>query len=294
MLDSIRDLLVEYLDLRSFRFPGTGITDIRIDASNIADMLIVAVMIYFGLRWVRKSRAWTLLRGILLLVVLYALASMFDFVAITTIVQSAFEMGFIALIVLFQPEFRKALEQIGRGSYIKHTFSRGGEPSLLSLHTVNEIVKASYAMGKAKTGALMVLEQNNDLSEFESTGIAVDALVSSQLLINIFEKNTPLHDGAVLIRQNRVVAAACILPLTGEEVDSSLGTRHRASIGMSEVTDAIVVVVSEETGAVSVSDGGALHRNLNDNKLREFLMKSDGSEEVKPRSFNLFKKNKAE
>jgi diadenylate cyclase len=294
MLNSIRDLLVEYLDLSSFRFPGTGITDIHIDASDIADMLIVAVIIYFGLRWVRKSRAWTLLRGILLLGVLYILASVFDFVAITTIVQSAFEMGLIALIVLFQPEFRKALEQIGRGNYIKHTFNRSGENVMLSLHTVNEIVKASYAMGKVKTGALMVLEQSNDLSELESTGIAIDAVVSSQLLINIFEKNTPLHDGAVLIRQNRVVSAACILPLTNEEVDNSLGTRHRASIGMSEVSDAIVVVVSEETGSVSVASGGALYRNLKDNKLREYLMKSEFAEEDRPRTFNLFKKNKAE
>jgi diadenylate cyclase len=292
MLNSIRDLVTEHLEMPSFRFPGPEATDIRIDLTDVADMLIVAVMIYLVLKWIRKSRAWTLLRGILILVVLFMLATIFGLATVSWIVESAFGLGLVAILIIFQPEMRKALEQIGRGNYIKRTFTRGGEHSVLSLHTVNEIVKAAYAMSKVKTGALMVLEQQNNLSEFESTGISIDAVVSSQLLINIFEKNTPLHDGAVIIRQNRVVAAACILPLTDEDVDSSLGTRHRASIGMSEATDAIVVVVSEETGSVSVADGGTLYRNLKDNKLREFLLKSGDIVDEKPRSFSLFRRGK--
>jgi diadenylate cyclase len=291
MLNSIRDLVTEHLEMPSFRFPGPEATDIRIDLTDVADMLIVAVMIYLVLKWIRKSRAWTLLRGILILVVLFMLATIFGLATVSWIVESAFGLGLVAILIIFQPEMRKALEQIGRGNYIKRTFTRG-EHSMLSLHTVNEIVKAAYAMSKVKTGALMVLEQHNNLSEFENTGILTDALVSSQMLINIFEKNTPLHDGAVIIRQNRIVAAACILPLTDEDVDSALGTRHRAAIGMSEATDAIVVVVSEETGSVSVADGGALYRNLKDNKLREFLLKSGDAADEKPRSFVLFKRVK--
>ncbi len=266
MIDTIQEWFTKYLNLPPQRLPGAGLS---IGLTDTLDIFIVAVIVYLILQWIRKTRAWTLFKGILILMVIYGLATVFKFMTVSWIVEIVFSEGLIAVIVLFQPEFRKALEQIGRGKYITHTFTRNGQISALSLYTVNEIVKAAYTMSKVKTGALIVLEQMNSLSEFEGTGIAVDAAVSSELIINIFEKNTPLHDGAVLIRQNRVAAAACILPLTDLEIDSGLGTRHRASIGMSEASDAVVVVVSEETGAVSVAAGGKLTRELNDNQLRE-------------------------
>ncbi len=268
MLNAVREWFTEYFNLPWLNLPNIGITE-------VVDILIVTVFVYLILKWIRKTRAWSLFKGILTLVAVFALSNAFGLNTVYWVVQTVFEMGFITVVILLQPELRKALEQIGRGSFLSPSFLRGGEQSRVTLRTANEIVKAAFEMAKVKTGALMVIEQNYNLGEYERTGIPVDAVVSSQLLINIFEKNTPLHDGAVIMRQNRIVAAACILPLTDEDVSSDLGTRHRASIGMSEASDAVVVVVSEETGAVSLAFGGKLSRDLTDNQLRELLLMND-------------------
>jgi len=195
--------------------------------------------------------------------------------------QHTFTVGLIALVVIFQPELRKVLEQMGRGQYLA-SFKTGSEQKVyVSDETVDGIIMAAKSMSAAATGALIVIEQGIDLGEQERSGIALDAQVSCQLLLNIFERNTPLHDGAVIIRNNRVAAAKCILPLSsGESIDSALGTRHRAAVGMSEVSDARIVVVSEETGTISVAIDGNLTRGVTENKLREMLL---WGEPVKPR-----------
>ena len=178
-----------------------------------------------------------------------------------------------AVIVVFQPELRKALEQLGKGKFFT-AFARSSEETddKAAQRTVDEIVKAAEKMGSVKTGALILIEQKVPLGDFERTGIPVDAIVSSQLLINIFEHNTPLHDGAVIVRRNRVAAATCFLPLTdSNEVSMELGTRHRAAIGASEVSDAYVIVVSEETGAISLARGGVLYRDLSPEQLKNMI-----------------------
>ena len=177
--------------------------------------------------------------------------------------------------MVLQPELRQALEQLGQKNFlpsIGFSDSSAKKEDAFSERTVNEITKACAEMGKVKTGALIVIERVESLKDYERTGIEVDAIVSSQLLINIFEHNTPLHDGAVIVRRNRVAAATCFLPLTdSNEISMELGTRHRAAIGASEVSDAYVIVVSEETGAISVARGGVLYRNLTTEQLRNML-----------------------
>jgi diadenylate cyclase len=189
------------------------------------------------------------------------------------IVENVLSLAVIALIVILQPELRRALEELGRKNFITNliSFDKPSEERF-SDKTLNDIVKACFEMGKVKTGALIVIEQNVLLTEYERTGIEVDGLVSSQLLINIFEHNTPLHDGAVIMRGNRVISATCYLPLSDNmEISKDLGTRHRAAVGISEVTDALTIVVSEETGHVSVTYEGELFRNLDAHGLKEKL-----------------------
>jgi diadenylate cyclase len=188
--------------------------------------------------------------------------------------KNIFGFAVTALIVVLQPEIRKALEDLGKknilGSILPFERNVKSEAGSFSLKTVNEIVRACVEMSKVKTGALMVIEQKVSVKEYERTGIDVDAIVSSQLLINIFEHNTPLHDGAVIIRGNRVVSATCYLPLSDNMgLGKELGTRHRAGVGISEVTDSLTIIVSEETGAISAAYEGTLSRNLNAEELRE-------------------------
>ena len=179
-----------------------------------------------------------------------------------------------ALVIIFQPELRKALEQLGSKNVLTNLFTADDVKKNESFNekTINELVRASFEMGKVKTGALMVIERSTPLGEIERTGIEVDGIVTSQLLINIFEHNTPLHDGAVIIRGNRITSATCYLPLSDNmTISKDLGTRHRAALGMSEVCDALVIVVSEETGLVSVASGGRLSRGINAEELRKEL-----------------------
>ncbi|MCI8507188.1 MAG: TIGR00159 family protein [Lachnospiraceae bacterium] len=237
----------------------------RITITDLIEIVIIAILIYYIMDWFKKTRAWTLMKGILVLLLFTGIARIFEFNTIIWIFKNTISVGVIAVIIIFQPEFRRALEQLGRKKFISSLFivdeSRNGRK--FNKKILNEISKAVYAMSEVKTGALIVLEQEVRLGDYERTGITIDAEVTSQLLINIFEHNTPLHDGAVLIRNNRIISATCYLPLSDNlDINKSLGTRHRAAIGVSEVSDSITVIVSEETGAVSLAHNGVIYRNL--------------------------------
>ena len=265
------------LGITEFARPSLGITD-------ILDILIVAYIIYKIIFWIKETRAWVLFKGILVIFALAAVATLLRLNTILWILSKTISVGIIAVIVVFQPELRKALEQLGKGKFFSY-FTRSTEEAddKASRRTVDEIVKAAEKMGSVKTGALILIEQEVPLGDLERTGIPIDAIVSSQLLINIFEHNTPLHDGAVIVRRNRVAAATCFLPLTdSNEISMELGTRHRAAIGASEVSDAYVIVVSEETGAISLARGGVLYRHLTPDQLRSMISQSqkDGNKKT--------------
>jgi len=245
----------------------------QLGPAQVLDILIIAGILYLILRWIKRTHAWVLIRGIVLVLILRLVATIFDLVTLGWLLEHAFTVGLIALVVLFQPELRKVLEQVGRGEYLAQFKIDSGEQKVYaSDDTIGEIVKAAKAMSEVATGALIVIEQSIDLGEQKRSGIALDAQVSTQLLLNVFEKNTPLHDGAVIIRSNRLAAAKCILPLTAVSIDSSLGTRHRAAVGITEVSDARVVVVSEETGTMSVAIDGQLTRNVSETQMRDMLI----------------------
>lgn len=243
--------------------------------TDIVEIIIISVLLYNLLVWIKTTKAWALMKGILVILAFVLVAAIFNMTTILWITKNLFSVAVTALIVVFQPELRKALESLGRKNVFSNLFQFentkiAGE--LFSDETIDGIVNASFVMGRAKTGALIVIEKNDSLIEYERTGINLDSVVSSQLLINIFEHNTPLHDGAVVVRGDRIVAATCYLPLSdNRELSKELGTRHRAAVGISEVTDSLTVVVSEETGRVSVALGGELYRNLNSEELREKL-----------------------
>ena len=266
MADRIQGFVEKYLYWMSF--PKVRFTD-------IVEIIIITFIIYNILKWAKKTRAWVLCKGFVTLFGVMILASIFQLNTILWIMTNMLNVGLIAIIIVFQPELRNALEQLGRKNIFTDMFTLNDQKDKgerFSKRTMNEIVKATFEMAKYKTGALIVIEQNVALGEYERTGIPIDAVVSSQLLINIFEKNTPLHDGAVIIRNDRVVSATCYLPLTTNmEVNKELGTRHRAAIGISEVSDSLTIVVSEETGAVSVVIGGEIYRDIDAESLRKKL-----------------------
>ena len=240
---------------------------------DIVEILIISFLVYQIMTWIKNTKAWFLMKGIGIILIFILLAIIFEMNTILWIVENVLSIAVIAVVVVLQPELRRALEELGRKKFFASLMPFDKVQSeRFSDKTVNDLVKASFEMGKVKTGALMVIEQNVKLTEYERTGIEVDGLISSQLLINIFEHNTPLHDGAVIIRGNRVVSATCYLPLSDNmEISKELGTRHRAGVGISEVTDALTIIVSEETGHVSVTYEGKLYRNLDANALREKL-----------------------
>lgn len=246
-----------------------------VTVTDIVEILIIAFLLYHILVWFKTTRAWTLFKGILVILVFILLAAIFQMNTILWIADKTINVGIIAILVIFQPEMRKALEQLGRKRFISTLFSFDNGKNMVerySERTVNEMVKACYEMGKVKTGALIVIENDVQLGEYERTGIELDSILSSQLLINIFEKNTPLHDGAIIVRGNRVVAATCYLPLSDNlALSKDLGTRHRAAVGISEVSDSMTIVVSEETGKVSLAVEGELYRNIDEEFLKKKL-----------------------
>lgn len=257
---------------------------------DIVEILIISFLVYHIMTWIKNTKAWVLMKGILIISVFIFFALIFQMNTILWIVENVISIAVIGLVVILQPELRRALEEIGRKNFISNILPF--EKTVLerfSDKTVNDIVKASFEMGKVKTGALMVIEQQVTLSEYERTGIEVDGIVSSQLLINIFEHNTPLHDGAVIIRGNRIVSATCYLPLSDNlGISKDLGTRHRAGIGISEATDALTIIVSEETGQVSVTYEGKLYRNLDANALKEKLQMVQ-NKEIEEKKHRLWK-----
>lgn len=242
---------------------------------DVIEILIIALLVYYILVWMKSTRAWALLKGIIVICVFLLFADLFEMTTILWMAKNVLTFAITGLIVVMQPELRKALEELGKKNIITSVLpfdNNHGEEEKLSEKTISEIVKASYEMGRVRTGALIVIEKNESLKDYERTGIDVDGIVSNQLLINIFEHNTPLHDGAVIIRGNRITSATCYLPLSDNtDLSKELGTRHRAGVGISEVTDSVTVIVSEETGKVSVAYEGALERNMTADELRERL-----------------------
>lgn len=243
--------------------------------TDIIEIIIIAFVLYNVMVWIKKTKAWVLLRGIIVVALFAIFAYILNLKTILWIAGKTISVGIIALVIIFQPELRRALEQLGRKKIVfgLFRFSDGRDKGeRFSSKTAEEIVRACYDMGAAYTGALIVIEQDMILEEYEKTGIAVDGIVTNQLLINIFEHNTPLHDGAVIIRGDRVVAATCYLPLSDNgNLNKSLGTRHRAGVGISEVTDSMTIIVSEETGKVSVAVGGELIHDIDADSLRNKL-----------------------
>ena len=263
-MEAIRDIIRELLWLS---VP-------KISPTDIIEVCILAFLIYHVVKWIKNTRAWSLVKGLVVVMIFWLVAVVFNLNVILWIIKNTINVGIIAIIIVFQPEFRKALEQLGQKNLVKSfiTFDDSDKNEKFSDHTLNEIVRATFELARTKTGALIVIEDNTTLSDFESTGIYIDSLISSELLINIFEHNTPLHDGAVILRANRIVAATCYLPLSDNmQLSKDLGTRHRASIGISEVTDSLTIIVSEETGKVSIAKGGKLIRNVDGDYLKAKL-----------------------
>ena len=239
------------------------------------EIVIITLFLYMLFVWIKDTRAWMLMRGIIIVAAFFLVAAALQMNTILWLGEKLISAGLIALIVVFQPELRAALEKLGRSNWMVRFLpvvaGRDGGKRF-SDRTLQDLVKASYEMGAVKTGALIVVEKDVQLNEYERTGIEIDALLSRQLLINIFEKNTPLHDGAVIVRGDRVVSATCYLPLTDSMMLSKeLGTRHRAAVGISEVSDSVTIVVSEETGKISVATENRLIRDIDAGELTEIL-----------------------
>lgn len=252
---------------------------------DIIEIAIISFLFYNILLWIKSTRAWNLFKGIMVILIFVLLAALFQMSTILWIAENTLSVGLLAVVVIFQPELRKALENLGdKNIFILSNIlnmNTKSETEKFSDRTIEELIKAVYAMGKVKTGALIVIEDEISLSEYERTGIDVDAIVSSQLLINIFEKNTPLHDGAIILRGDRVVSATCYLPLSDSlSLSKELGTRHRAAVGVSEASDSLTIIVSEETGNVSIALRGQIYRNVDADFLREKLkqMQNKGNE----------------
>lgn len=263
-MDAIKEVLdkIPYIS-----FPNIGIRD-------IIDIVVVAYLIYLVMIWIKDTRTWALFKGVVIVLVVAIIAYICQLHTLWFVISKTITVGAFAILVVFQPELRRALEQIGQGRLFESILSTSEEKDdALSNDSIEGIAKACMHMAKLKTGALIVIEQDTKLGDVERTGIKIDAAISSQLLINIFEKNTPLHDGAVIIKNNRVAAATCFLPLSDSmEISKDLGTRHRAAIGISEGTDALVLVVSEETGIVSSVRNGKIKRGLDAEIIKKILL----------------------
>ncbi|MBE5879046.1 MAG: TIGR00159 family protein [Lachnospiraceae bacterium] len=265
MMERITEFTSEYLS--AFRVPHVGILD-------VLEILILTFLIYQVMIMIKNARAWTFLKGIAVVVIFLGVAVVLNMSTIIWVAEKMLTLVAIAVIVALQPEIRRMIEQIGQKNILAEllSFDYKERQGRFSDQTLEELIKACFEMGKVRTGALIVIEHNSPLVEYERTGIAVDGLVTNQLLINIFEHNTPLHDGAVIIRGDRVISATCYLPLTdGRTLSKELGTRHRAGVGISELTDSMTIIVSEETGKVSVAYKGDLYYNLTPDTLREKL-----------------------
>lgn len=255
--------------------------------SVILDIAIVLFLAYCFVRVVKGSRAWQLIKGIIFLVIATWLSGVFNLTILNTILTGIMNWGVIALIVIFQPELRRALEQLGTNKFAKF-FGIDKDIATKTKEDIYKIVIATEELSKSKTGALIVIERDINIQDIIATGIPMDAEVSPQLLVNIFVPKTPLHDGAVVISNNKIAAAACVLPLANDnDIAKELGTRHRAAIGISKESDSIVVVVSEETGKVSVAKDGTLIADVREDVLKKILISN-----VVTKRFTVDKKKK--
>ena len=233
---------------------------------DILDIFIAAAILYKFYQLIQDTRAITLVKGLVVIAALYVVCNGLTLHLMTWLLQKISDWLLIALPILFQPELRRLLEHIGQGKFIQRNSSLLGEDD--AANAVEEIVKTAKKLSQTKTGALMVIEREMKLNDISATGIHIDGLISSEFLLNVFIVNTPLHDGAAIIRGNRLISAACVLPLTEDHtLSTELGTRHRAAIGLSEQCDALIVVISEETGTISVAEGGRLARHFDEKTL---------------------------
>lgn len=241
--------------------------------TDVIDILLLTALLFFAYRFIRGRKAGALLIGILICFVLTFLSSIFDLHATHFIFSEIFKIGIIAILIIFQPEIRDALEKIGSGSLGSIlNFSDHKRRRLLYQNTINNVCSAVMDLSASKTGALIVIARTTKLDDIIESGIKINADVNSSLLRNLFYNKAPLHDGAVIIDESRIAAASCLLPLTRRsDIDSDLGTRHRAALGMSETSDAVIIIVSEETGTISVAYDCTLERNFNYESLKRFL-----------------------
>jgi len=260
---------------------------ITFQLADAVEILIMMLLLYKLLIWARKERTWIVVKAIIAIAVLFGIAKICQFNTILFLASKSLDFLLLAVIVVFQPELRKFLEKIGTNDLISSLFPSAKKSELQSgkfnEESVQALVNACYYMGKNKTGALIVIEQKIPLKDIVTSGIPVDAVISSQLLINIFEHNTPLHDGAVVIKGNRILAATCYLPNSkSSKISKAYGTRHRSAIGLSERTDALTIIVSEETGAVSMTENGAFRHNVSASTLKNRLTELIEIEEKEP------------
>lgn len=259
---------------------------------DIIDILIVAYAIYKLIKLVRETRAAQLIKGIILLVVAMQLSSLFNLYMVNYVLKNAMQVGVIAIFVVFQPELRRALEKMGRSKFSKVLSFDDDDIEEKNSHTVDQICQAVKSLSDNRIGSLMILERDTKIGDIIRTGVTLNSEVSVELLINIFVPNTPLHDGAVVIRDNKITAAACFLPLTqNSELNIELGTRHRAAIGITETSDCVALVVSEETGKISLALEGTLTRNLTVESLERALTKimSPEPNQLNNRKFKIWK-----
>ncbi len=256
-----------------------------VKVTDVIEIVIIAFLAYHVIMWIKNTKAWMLLRGIIVLLAFILIAAVLKMNTILWLAKNSISVLATAAIVVFQPELRRALERLGQRDFWNAfmPFETKKPHGRFQDKTIDAIVSACYEMGKVKTGALIVVERDTKLTEYAHTGIELDCVVSNQVLINIFEHNTPLHDGAVIVRGDRIVAATCYLPLSdNNRLSKELGTRHRAAVGMSEVSDALVICVSEETGRVSFAVRGHLTRAVPQEQLREKLVQlQDNAENAK-------------
>ncbi|SEN38171.1 diadenylate cyclase CdaA [Lihuaxuella thermophila] len=255
--------------------------------NDIVDILIVSYIIYQLLILLRGTRAVQLLKGITVLIAIWLISNVFHLSTLQWLIENLFSVGVIAVIIIFQPELRRALEQLGRGGFFGR--NRQAEDQIAA-KMVGEVTKAAIHFAKKRIGALIVIERQTGLSDYIETGVVLEAKLSSELLKNIFLPNGPLHDGAVIVRNEQIMAAGCYLPLSENPfISKELGTRHRAGIGMSELSDAVVLIVSEETGQISLAIQGNLERGLNEETLVSRLYQELKPPEKNIHSFKFYK-----
>lgn len=267
---------------------------------DIVQILIITIVIYNIIIWLRNTKAWSLLKGLLVLMIFYIIAGILNMTVIIWLVNNCLSVVVMAVVIIFQPELRQALDKIGSLSrkgilqnVLPFDFVKS-EENLFTKETATELVNAAFQMAAVKTGALIVIQQEIVLKNYvQRWGTDIDAVVGSEILINIFEKNTPLHDGAVIIIGNRIAAAKCFLPLNqNEKISTKLGTRHHAAAGISEVTDSLTIIVSEETGSVSVARNGTIKTGLDRKELEEELLRICPVDDIKERKIGKNLKNR--